>query len=97
MKSFNLIISHSVFLLIAFQSIFAVNFIYSLFFGPKSGPNPWGANTLEWQTASPPPHHNFVEQPHVFHGPYEYSHPETEGDMLPQTLKLDKELTVTGH
>ncbi|MEL7238302.1 MAG: hypothetical protein AAGK78_05520, partial [Planctomycetota bacterium] len=26
-------------------------------------PNPWGANTLEWQTSSPPPHDNFKVTP----------------------------------
>ena len=30
------------------QIIFAFNFFYSLFAGPKAGDNPWHANTLEW-------------------------------------------------
>jgi cytochrome c oxidase subunit 1 len=40
--------------------------------GKKSGDNPWGAKTLEWQTSSPPPHENFHVQPVVTAGPYEY-------------------------
>jgi cytochrome c oxidase subunit 1 len=40
--------------------------------GKPSGPNPWGALTLEWQTASPPPHENFLTEPVVTEGPYEY-------------------------
>lgn len=40
--------------------------------GPASGPNPWNALTLEWQTPSPPPHDNFPVAPVVTSGPYEY-------------------------
>jgi cytochrome c oxidase subunit I len=40
--------------------------------GKESGDNPWGAKTLEWQTSSPPPHENFLVQPVVTAGPYEY-------------------------
>ena len=31
--------------------------------GKIAPPNPWGANTLEWQTSSPPPHDNFKVTP----------------------------------
>ena len=47
-------------------------FIQALISGEKAGPNPWGAKTLEWTTASPPPHDNFVKTPIVTAGPYEY-------------------------
>jgi cytochrome c oxidase subunit 1 len=97
MKFFNTLISHSVFWLLAIQTIFAVNFFYSLFKGPKAEKNPWKSNSLEWEAESPPPHGNFPEAPHVYHGPYEYSHPELAEDYLPQTKKLDKELTASGH
>ncbi len=40
--------------------------------GEKAGPNPWNSKTLEWQTPSPPPHENFITQPVVTAGPYEY-------------------------
>ena len=40
--------------------------------GPKASDNPWGAKTLEWQTSSPPPHENFLTDPEVTAGPYEY-------------------------
>ena len=43
--------------------------IHGLLRGEKSGPNPWGAKTLEWQTSSPPPHENFHVQPVVTAGP----------------------------
>jgi cytochrome c oxidase subunit 1 len=35
--------------------------------------NPWGANTLEWQTTSPPAYYNFHHPPLVTEGPYEYA------------------------
>ncbi len=38
----------------------------------KAPDNIWGAKTLEWQTSSPPPLHNFEAQPEVTAGPYEF-------------------------
>lgn len=56
-----------------------VGFLFALYVvieciarGKKAPDNPWGAKTLEWQTASPPPHENFTSQPVVTGGPYEY-------------------------
>jgi cytochrome c oxidase subunit 1 len=39
------------------------NWLHGMFAGKKAPPNPWGANTLEWQTSSPPPHDNFKVTP----------------------------------
>lgn len=39
------------------------NWIHSLLRGEKAPDNPWGANTLEWQCSSPPPHDNFAVTP----------------------------------
>ncbi len=41
------------------------NWIHSLLAGRKAPQNPWGGNTLEWHTSSPPPHENFIEEPFV--------------------------------
>jgi cytochrome c oxidase subunit 1 len=41
------------------------NWVHSLKYGRKAPQNPWGANTLEWHTSSPPPTENFVEDPEV--------------------------------
>ena len=68
----------------ATQLIFIGNFFFSIFFGKRSGENPWRSNTLEWTAPSPPPHGNFLTQPIVSRGPYEYSHPERESDFWPQ-------------
>ncbi|MCB0408104.1 MAG: cytochrome c oxidase subunit I, partial [Bdellovibrionales bacterium] len=46
--------------------------IHALRKGEKAPDNPWGAKTLEWTTASPPPHENFLTEPVVTAGPYEY-------------------------
>jgi cytochrome c oxidase subunit 1 len=32
---------------------------------PDQPPDPWGGNSLEWATTSPPPHHNFEELPPI--------------------------------
>ena len=34
--------------MVASQIIFAVNFFWSMFYGPVAGRNPWNSNTLEW-------------------------------------------------
>jgi len=47
--------------------------IMSLFNGKKASDNPWGGATLEWQTATPPVHENFDEQPIVDRDPYDYT------------------------
>jgi cytochrome c oxidase subunit 1 len=52
--------------------------LWSLRYGPKSGPNPWGATGLEWQTPSPPPMTNFEKTPIVTTGPYAYNALESE-------------------
>jgi cytochrome c oxidase subunit 1 len=52
--------------------VVAWNLARGLKSGRASGPNPWGALTLEWMTASPPPHENFLVEPVVTDGPYEY-------------------------
>ena len=52
--------------------------ILSLKFAKPSGPNPWQATGLEWQTSSPPPPDNFEEIPLVTAGPYQYRPDESE-------------------
>jgi cytochrome c oxidase subunit 1 len=85
MQGMNQFISICAFGMGAAQLIFAVNFIGSLFFGPRCGRNPWHSNTLEWTAPSPPGHGNFDVQPIVYRGPYEYGSPETNLDYYQQT------------
>jgi cytochrome c oxidase subunit 1/cytochrome c oxidase subunit I+III len=42
-----------------------VNILWSLRHGPPAGDDPWGADTLEWATSSPPPPYNFAAIPTV--------------------------------
>ncbi len=37
--------------------------LHSLYRGRPAPANPWGGNSLEWHTPSPPPHDNFKETP----------------------------------
>jgi cytochrome c oxidase subunit 1 len=46
--------------------------VWSMRYGPKAEANHWGSVGLEWQTASPPPTHNFDETPIVTGEPYDY-------------------------
>ncbi len=49
------------------------NLIVAYYKGKKAERNPWHGITLEWQTASPPPLHNFDELPKLnIKGPYHY-------------------------
>ena len=78
-------ISISAWILAIFQLPFIINLIWSLFKGKKvESDNPWNATTLEWATLSPPGHGNFLEEPIVYRGPYEYSVPGASSDFSPQ-------------
>ncbi|WOH38405.1 cbb3-type cytochrome c oxidase subunit I [Thalassotalea fonticola] len=70
------------------QLIFLYNVIYSLKYGKKSPPNPWGATSLEWQTPdNPPKHGNWGEKlPVVHRWAYDFSVPGAAVDFLPQNL-----------
>ncbi len=58
--------------------IMLVYLVHSIKNGKVAGSNPWGALTLEWQTPSPTPAHNFLEEPKITHGPYAYDEVEAE-------------------
>jgi cytochrome c oxidase subunit 1 len=45
--------------------LFAINIAITLRRGERAGDDPWGADTLEWSTRSPPPPYNFVALPVV--------------------------------
>src|SRR3989449_3814906 len=71
---------------VAVQIVFYFNFFWSMFKGQKATDNPWEATTLEWTTATPPPHDNFAgHEPVVYRGPYEFSVPGAPNDFVMQT------------
>jgi cytochrome c oxidase subunit 1 len=89
LRGLNKATSHAAFALGLAQLIFVVNFFRSMFAGKKASMNPWQVGTLEWETTSPPPHHNFDVIPTVVRGPHEYANPEARAllkrDWLSQT------------
>jgi cytochrome c oxidase subunit 1 len=72
----------------AMQFVFIYNLIWSYFKGEPSGPNPWNATTLEWQTAETPPQHgNFGDKlPLVYRWAYDYSVSGAVNDFTPQNI-----------
>src|SRR4029077_15199906 len=69
------------------QLIFVYNLIHSRFKGAiPPNDNPWEGTSLEWSTATPPPHNNFGDKmPVVYHDPYQYSVEGASSDHVMQT------------
>jgi heme/copper-type cytochrome/quinol oxidase subunit 1 len=91
--SWNLLETGGAVLIAVSLLLLAANMVKSLRSGAPAGANPWGADTLEWATSSPPPSFNFAHIP-VVSG----SHPLWEKARLPamRGLQLDKrELLLT--
>jgi cytochrome c oxidase subunit I len=76
--------------------------LHAIRYGPAAPPDPWGGDTLEWTTASPPADYNFAVIPRVFslHPTWDdrsvdsVVHPETDrvlddSRMTPTTTELD--------
>ncbi len=82
----NKFITYAAIITVAAQLIFVANLFWSMFKGKKASDNPWEATTLEWTTATPPPHDNFGGRTPVVHnGPYEYSVPGALRDFVMQS------------
>jgi cytochrome c oxidase subunit 1 len=79
-------VTYAAIVLILSQLVLLVNVVWTLVAGARAPANPWHANTLEWQTSSPPPHGNFHTVPIVYRDPYEYSVPGETADYIPQTV-----------
>jgi cytochrome c oxidase subunit 1 len=63
--------------------LFIINAVKSYRHGALAGADPWGAATLEWATASPPPACNFVDIP-VVHGREPLWQPRPADGTLPR-------------
>ena len=70
------------------QLLFLYNIITSAKLGKKAEKNPWGACSLEWQTADvPATHGNFgKELPVVYRWAYDFSVPGAKEDFIPQNV-----------
>jgi len=63
--AYNVISSIGVFILFVGILLTILNAIFSRTNGPEAGHDPWGGDTLEWFTLSPPEPHNFDVLPDV--------------------------------
>ena len=68
----NLFISFAALNIALSVAVFIFNMVRSWKQGERAAPNPWRAQTLEWQVASPPPIENFETIPTVTATPYQY-------------------------
>ncbi|MGH3034547.1 MAG: cytochrome c oxidase subunit I [Gaiellaceae bacterium] len=64
-EAYNLISSLGSLLMGLAVLVFFANAFKSWRSGPRVGPDPWQADTLEWYATSPPPPHNFDKLPYV--------------------------------
>ncbi|MFN2617632.1 MAG: cbb3-type cytochrome c oxidase subunit I, partial [Thermoleophilaceae bacterium] len=62
---YNVVESIGAYLLAAGLLLVVVNLAVSLFRGQAAGDDPWGGDTLEWSTTSPPPDYNYAVIPTV--------------------------------
>src|SRR5262249_48147881 len=74
----NVLSTGGAYLLAGALAITFINLLVALRWGERAGRNPWGSRTYEWETASPPPKHNFPAPPIIDRGPYAYELTEDE-------------------
>jgi cytochrome c oxidase subunit I+III len=68
--------------------LFLINVVWSLRHGQKVA-NPWGADSLEWATASPPPSYKFAELPRV-----SSRHPLWTDRREPMRVRYDRRVSL---
>jgi cytochrome c oxidase subunit I len=68
----NLFVTFAAFNIALSVAVFIFNMARSWKHGEAAAANPWRAQTLEWQTSSPPPIENFTDIPTVGATPYQY-------------------------
>jgi cytochrome c oxidase subunit 1 len=79
----NLFVSLMAFNIALSVAVFLYNMVRSWQHGPRAEANPWNAQTLEWQTSSPPPIENFEHIPVVTGTPYRYGSPPISASPSP--------------
>jgi cytochrome c oxidase subunit I+III len=95
--TYNLLSTIGAFTLATGILLVVVNVVLSMSSGPIAGPDPWGANTLEWATTSPPPEYNFPVVPTVRSADPNWDVPSGElvlddGHQTPATTMLDADV-----
>lgn len=95
---YNLLSTIGAFTLAVGILLVVVNVVLSLSRGRIAGPDPWGGNTLEWATSSPPPEYNFAVVPTVrssnptWDGPPAGELVLDDGHQTPATTALDADV-----
>ena len=70
------------------------NALASMCWGRVAGPDPWGGDTLEWATSSPPPHYNFLHIP-VVSGREPLWHDPQSAPVITGLSTMKREVLVT--
>jgi cytochrome c oxidase subunit 1 len=92
--SLNLLASLGALVLAAGVVLFIVNVFWARRLGNIAGDNPWGADTLEWSLASPPPDYNFHRIP-VVEGGYALWDKSKETPIVVGLSSIKRETLVT--
>jgi cytochrome c oxidase subunit 1/cytochrome c oxidase subunit I+III len=87
----NLLETVGAFVLAVGIGVTALNWWWSMRHGEPAGDDPWGGDTLEWATTSPPPAYNFERIPTV-----DSTHPLWAASEGSEQVNADLELTH-GH
>jgi len=89
---FHLVSTVGAYVLLAGLLAVLFNWVHGAWRGRTAPANPWGANSLEWHTSSPPPHLNFDYEP-IGTEPYDFDNwewdPEIEGYKLKRAPTLE--------
>ncbi|MCF6228071.1 MAG: cbb3-type cytochrome c oxidase subunit I [Planctomycetes bacterium] len=84
---------------LGFSVVFQFGYLLHSFFKGKPAPaNPWGAAGWEWQTTSPPHHHNFTSKPIVMNA-YDFENWEevAPGDWKLRQACIDKGASLVSN
>lgn len=76
---------------------FLINAVWSMKNGQMAGNDPWGADTLEWATTSPPPTFNFAYPPTVRGRAPLWESPETAPVITGLATRVREMLVTTTH
>ncbi len=71
---------------------FLIDVVWAIRRGPPAGENPWGADSLEWSLASPPPVYSFYDVPEVKSRHPLFDQPEDTPPSDPELTRLRETL-----